>query len=129
MIRRPPRSTRTDTLFPYTTLFRSNKVFSAKSMLADANGSKRSHACRTRRRHVRKGVRRLSVRFGRTPDFRRRTSPTAQNCASATPPPTPHSTHSATTVEHHDGRSCRDHVPWKHNAHTQPQTYPTTTPR
>src|SRR3546814_18211820 len=25
MIRRPPRSTRTDTLFPYTTLFRSNK--------------------------------------------------------------------------------------------------------
>src|SRR3546814_5480633 len=25
MIRRPPRSTRTDTLFPYTTLFRSRK--------------------------------------------------------------------------------------------------------
>src|SRR3546814_11104314 len=25
MIRRPPRSTRTDTLFPYTTLFRSDK--------------------------------------------------------------------------------------------------------
>src|SRR3546814_15604709 len=26
MIRRPPRSTRTDTLFPYTTLFRSEKL-------------------------------------------------------------------------------------------------------
>src|SRR3546814_10510350 len=26
MIRRPPRSTRTDTLFPYTTLFRSNRL-------------------------------------------------------------------------------------------------------
>src|SRR3546814_21151285 len=26
MIRRPPRSTRTDTLFPYTTLFRSNRM-------------------------------------------------------------------------------------------------------
>src|SRR3546814_5842920 len=26
MIRRPPRSTRTDTLFPYTTLFRSGKA-------------------------------------------------------------------------------------------------------
>src|SRR3546814_11337233 len=26
MIRRPPRSTRTDTLFPYTTLFRSRTV-------------------------------------------------------------------------------------------------------
>src|SRR3546814_2550791 len=31
MIRRPPRSTRTDTLFPYTTLFRS----SWKAVLAD----------------------------------------------------------------------------------------------
>src|SRR3546814_9932033 len=29
MIRRPPRSTRTDTLFPYTTLFRSRLVTSA----------------------------------------------------------------------------------------------------
>src|SRR3546814_6864894 len=27
MIRRPPRSTRTDTLFPYTTLFRSQAAF------------------------------------------------------------------------------------------------------
>src|SRR3546814_10991219 len=27
MIRRPPRSTRTDTLFPYTTLFRSTDLF------------------------------------------------------------------------------------------------------
>src|SRR3546814_10618093 len=26
MIRRPPRSTRTDTLFPYTTLFRSSQL-------------------------------------------------------------------------------------------------------
>src|SRR3546814_13774834 len=33
MIRRPPRSTRTDTLFPYTTLFRSPPVSSASSML------------------------------------------------------------------------------------------------
>src|SRR3546814_12051737 len=28
MIRRPPRSTRTDTLFPYTTLFRSSPLWS-----------------------------------------------------------------------------------------------------
>src|SRR3546814_15743377 len=27
MIRRPPRSTRTDTLFPYTALFRSGRMF------------------------------------------------------------------------------------------------------
>src|SRR3546814_1346548 len=29
MIRRPPRSTRTDTLFPYTTLFRSHNALTA----------------------------------------------------------------------------------------------------
>src|SRR3546814_8852431 len=29
MIRRPPRSTRTDTLFPYTTLFRSKEIRAA----------------------------------------------------------------------------------------------------
>src|SRR3546814_16351488 len=31
MIRRPPRSTRTDTLFPYTTLFRSSALFSFRN--------------------------------------------------------------------------------------------------
>src|SRR3546814_20736991 len=30
MIRRPPRSTRTDTLFPYTTLFRSRQMRGGK---------------------------------------------------------------------------------------------------
>src|SRR3546814_1933594 len=34
MIRRPPRSTRTDTLFPYTTLFRS-ALFGGVQRLAD----------------------------------------------------------------------------------------------
>src|SRR3546814_13437876 len=33
MIRRPPRSTRTDTLFPYTTLFRSRENFRQLIML------------------------------------------------------------------------------------------------
>src|SRR3546814_14769873 len=38
MIRRPPRSTRTDTLFPYTTLFRSQAaVAGAKANLETAN--------------------------------------------------------------------------------------------
>src|SRR3546814_14843622 len=37
MIRRPPRSTRTDTLFPYTTLFRSilDRLLAAFAPLAD----------------------------------------------------------------------------------------------
>src|SRR3546814_3915357 len=34
MIRRPPRSTRTDTLFPYTTLFRSGFAVDVKRKLA-----------------------------------------------------------------------------------------------
>src|SRR3546814_2127877 len=33
MRRRPPRSTRTDTLFPYTTLFRSSAAASASALL------------------------------------------------------------------------------------------------
>src|SRR3546814_1636289 len=35
MIRRPPRSTRTDTLFPYTTLFRSQPVPAPPPMTAE----------------------------------------------------------------------------------------------
>src|SRR3546814_16050630 len=37
MIRRPPRSTRTDTLFPYTTLFRSGSGSSATDARAAAD--------------------------------------------------------------------------------------------
>src|SRR3546814_3739916 len=40
MIRRPPRSTRTDTLFPYTTLFRSERdSFAHKARRASRCGS------------------------------------------------------------------------------------------
>src|SRR3546814_3038320 len=45
MIRRPPRSTRTDTLFPYTTLFRSRhfdgKIYALKARPALRLGEKR----------------------------------------------------------------------------------------
>src|SRR3546814_5270861 len=36
MIRRPPRATRTDTLFPYTTLFRSHRASAEALPLPDA---------------------------------------------------------------------------------------------
>src|SRR3546814_2748236 len=44
MIRRPPRSTRTDTLFPYTTLFRSSasKAESARDATLAASLARRS---------------------------------------------------------------------------------------
>src|SRR3546814_11849740 len=41
MIRRPPRSTRTDTLFPYTTLFRSGDVGGYVSRVADVSQADR----------------------------------------------------------------------------------------
>src|SRR3546814_10903889 len=47
MIRRPPRSTRTDTLFPYTTLFRSNGCADARKIAAmskSQNSSKKTPA-------------------------------------------------------------------------------------
>src|SRR3546814_12624937 len=40
MIRRPPRSTRTDTLFPYTTLFRSRRRY----IVDDEHRDDRRHA-------------------------------------------------------------------------------------
>src|SRR3546814_8973150 len=52
MIRRPPRSTRTDTLFPYTTLFRSGAVEAAEPVdvreLVDEVGHGRLGGFRTR---------------------------------------------------------------------------------
>src|SRR3546814_1092595 len=47
MIRRPPRSTRTDTLFPYTTLFRANDGAEY------ANRKAKADPVRDRRRHWR----------------------------------------------------------------------------
>src|SRR3546814_12321663 len=57
MIRRPPRSTRTDTLFPYTTLFRS-ELFEAPSGSstphygAERGSRKRQHVWRYRKHEL-----------------------------------------------------------------------------
>src|SRR3546814_9682283 len=62
MIRRPPRSTRTDTLFPYTTLFRSeddapvemaDRIDEAAVGIADAVGIDRRRTAIGGERHVR----------------------------------------------------------------------------
>src|SRR3546814_7337519 len=50
MIRRPPRSTRTDTLFPYTTLFRSLHCAAAWGGQGDRLSVVRFHEERLRRR-------------------------------------------------------------------------------
>src|SRR3546814_12108235 len=48
MIRRPPRSTRTDTLFPYTTLFRSAfRAFLACRIHRVRHGASTTHRQRT----------------------------------------------------------------------------------
>src|SRR3546814_5010815 len=50
MIRRPPRSTRTDTLFPYTTLFRSHPA-AAPARRARDRGARVGHLPAGPRRH------------------------------------------------------------------------------
>src|SRR3546814_6720660 len=48
MLRRPPRSTRTDTLFPYTTLFRSGRSFHGivETLLPDVDAMTRTQRAR-----------------------------------------------------------------------------------
>src|SRR3546814_17091755 len=58
MIRRPPRSTRTDTLFPYTTLFRSEIVIGDLAReIARVEIGRPQPAFDRRHRHSRGGVR------------------------------------------------------------------------
>src|SRR3546814_1625983 len=47
MIRRPPRSTRTDTLFPYTTLFRSERRLNPNYKPPDISFKANKHKCRS----------------------------------------------------------------------------------
>src|SRR3546814_7706539 len=85
MIRRPPRSTRTDTLFPYTTLFRSIRLGGTRPRLCRTGGRRRRRALlflclgrregkrrerplRDRRRGRRFPARPLARRASRRPD-------------------------------------------------------------
>src|SRR3546814_2319320 len=54
MIRRPPRSTRTDTLFPYTTLFRS--IFPATSVYGATKAAVRHLGKALAREWARRGI-------------------------------------------------------------------------
>src|SRR3546814_5814991 len=63
MIRRPPRSTRTDTLFPYTTLFRSGKGPCAHLDFGTGLSGD------TQRLHLHHHTTRLSWRWVQFPDF------------------------------------------------------------
>src|SRR3546814_1585918 len=58
MIRRPPRSTRTDTLLPYTTLFRSQPFCPSAAMfpLSAAHGARPAARRRRYRAHGRAGL-------------------------------------------------------------------------
>src|SRR3546814_14458222 len=63
MIRRPPRSTRTDTLFPYTTLFRSESGAVVDGVSANHPGQPRDHGPQ---RHQRQSGRQRDDGFGRS---------------------------------------------------------------
>src|SRR3546814_6594576 len=57
MIRRPPRSTRTDTLFPYTTLFRSGYVCGERRHRRQHAQGCAGDCRRSQRQHLRLSVR------------------------------------------------------------------------
>src|SRR3546814_5335539 len=67
MIRRPPRSTRTDTLFPYTTLFRSVGVFvdPDEELLDHAISSGNLHALQLHGKETPERVAAIRARHGR----------------------------------------------------------------
>src|SRR3546814_15809444 len=58
MIRRPPRSTRTDTLFPYTTLFRSSKKADRQTGSSGGPARRRATSVLRRGRSIRNPARR-----------------------------------------------------------------------
>src|SRR3546814_8593772 len=70
MRRRPPRSTRTDTLFPYTTLFRSvdpgvqQRLGARQAVRPDAGGGSRAQAALLVLGGMRIGLRLLHVLHG-----------------------------------------------------------------
>src|SRR3546814_9366013 len=68
MIRRPPRSTRTDTLFPYTTLFRSGcrcgSVFMDEDVFGPDVAMEHAHPVRTVQPGGDRGQQRQQIRFG-----------------------------------------------------------------
>src|SRR3546814_4654424 len=69
MLRRPPRSTRTDTLFPYTTLFRSPAARRRARTFCDARTQAGSGACDAAR--ARRGAGRHDRRADRIAEPRR----------------------------------------------------------
>src|SRR3546814_10451586 len=63
MIRRPPRSTRTDTLFPYTTLFRSTRRYpGGRRRRIRAQSGRRTDSWSTRTSRERRPTTRSSTR-------------------------------------------------------------------
>src|SRR3546814_1569603 len=69
MIRRPPRSTRTDTLFPYTTLFRSptrRAALQERARLGVVRGPRQSPCRRPGEGDLLRGSTPSRLHFGRT---------------------------------------------------------------
>src|SRR3546814_7547463 len=70
MIRRPPRSTRTDTLFPYTTLFRSERAVATGKQAGKVWRSRLARLAAAARLASRRRIRRRAAlaiaRFGRS---------------------------------------------------------------
>src|SRR3546814_2570713 len=77
MIRRPPRSTRTDTLFPYTTLFRSKialKAVPQTQVLSGATGDGEAFSDLTALTTIYPGEQLIADKFGGASDVKAESS-------------------------------------------------------
>src|SRR3546814_15415763 len=123
MIRRPPRSTRTDTLFPYTTLFRSRGGGGGPTLDRQTDRIKatfRPYLARTRRPPDISGRDGTGGRKGTTSQWRRPRSCSRRLCGESWRVPVAHSD-SRTVAEDAGGRF--------HTGVVQPRVPPSATRR
>src|SRR3546814_4571773 len=79
MIRRPPRSTRTDTLFPYTTLFRSADAAADLSAQIFGKANADCHLAAARGQLLQIATSELAFQYGISPNVRHGHA-TNENC-------------------------------------------------
>src|SRR3546814_7487897 len=77
MIRRPPRSTRTDTLFPYTTLFRSYTASGSSLMASLVPGWAQEGGAEALAKRLQDPAMRAKIRAEMVPNLARRAGPHA----------------------------------------------------
>src|SRR3546814_12101721 len=109
MVRRPPRSTRTDTLFPYTTLFRSRwrcRLFSWPGFSNDPASLRRGEFSRIVREGKAPGKAQAAFEAAPPLTYIFRMDSPATPAAASTPEPAPEPAPGARSAELRLGKGC-----------------------